>query len=287
MNFSGLQLNDSLKNSLNALDKENRMPHAFIISGGTETGRRELCDLMAARAVCGSEGDRPCGECKNCKNAFERIHSDVYFATGKGKTQIYKIEELKDIVRDASVKPNQADRKVYVFEECDKRLPQIPNQGALLKILEEPPQDIMFILTCENSSTLLETIRSRAVMLNLGDGREVSGTASELSREILSAMLMPFEIELLRAVYKLSDRFTALETLECIESELADGLCMQTGYESGRTDDIAEQLCAKLTKAQFLELIETTRSAVQKVNQNVPLDVLSTWLCSRYRNTVR
>ena len=100
-------------------------------------------------------------------------------------------------------------------------------------------------------------------------------------------MLMPFEIELLRAVYKLSDRFTALETLECIESELADGLCMQTGYESGRTDDIAEQLCAKLTKAQFLELIETTRSAVQKVNQNVPLDVLSTWLCSRYRNTVR
>ena len=287
MNFSGLRLNDSLKNSLNALDKENRMPHAFIICGGTETGRGELCDLLAAWAVCGNEGERPCGECKNCKNAFERIHSDILFAKGSGKTQIYKTEELKRIVGDASIKPNQADRKVYVFEECDKRLPQIPNQGVLLKTLEEPPQDILFILTCENSNALLETIRSRAVTLNLGDGREVSETASTLSREILSAMLKPFEIELLRAANKLSDRFTALETLGCIEAELADGLCLQAGYESGRTDDISEQLCSRLTKAQLLELIEITRSAAEKVNQNVPLDVLSTWLCSRYRNTVR
>ncbi|MCR5652171.1 MAG: hypothetical protein K6F88_00050 [Ruminococcus sp.] len=287
MNFQGLQLNKSLENSLNALDRENRMPHAFIISGGSQKSRGELCDCLSAWAVCSSEGEKPCGECKNCKNAFERVHSDIYYAKGSGKTQIYKAEELKEIVRDASIKPNQADRKVYVFEECDKRLPQIPNQGILLKTIEEPPQDILFILTCENSKTLLETIRSRAVTLNLGDGKKTSEQASELSEEILASMLKSSEFELLKATYKLSDRFASLETLECVESILADALCMQTGYEPKGAADIAEQLCGTLTKTQFLELIEITRSAQLKVNQNVSLELISTWLCSQYRKTVR
>lgn len=286
MNFLDLQLNKSLKSSLDALDKMNRMPHAFIISGGSETSRAELCDHMAAWAVCDSDSDRPCGICKNCKNAFSRTHSDIYYAKGSGKTKIYNAAELRTIIGDASIKPNQADRKVYVFEGCDKKLPEI-SQNILLKTLEEPPQDILFILTCENSKTLLETIRSRAATLNLGDGREVNKSADELAEEILRGMLASSEIELLRAIYRLSDRFTALEALDRVTDILSDGMCLQAGYERENTSDIAEQLCRKLTKSQFLELIEITRSAQEKINQNVYPELVSVWLCSQYRKTIR
>ena len=286
MDFSGLNLNKSIKNSLNALDNQNRMPHAFILSGDSEKSRSQLCDHLAAWAVCTSPGDKPCGKCKNCKNAIEHVHSDIYYAKGSGKTMIYKVDELKSIVHDASIKPNQADRKVYVFEECDKRLPQIPNQGILLKTIEEPPQDILFILTCDNSKTLLETIRSRAVTLNLGEEKELSESSSELACEIINGMLMSSEIELLRATYKLSDRFESLEVLESIERMLADGLCSQTGYESDGNNRITERMCSKLTKAQFLELIEITRCAQQRLKQNVPLELISVWLCAKYRETV-
>ena len=285
MNYLDLQLNNSLKNSLNALDKENRMPHAFIISGGTEAQRAELCGHMAAWAVCSAEGERPCGVCKNCKNAFDRAHSDIYYAKGSGKTKIYSAEELRNIVHDASIKPNQADRKVFIFEECDKKLAEI-SQNILLKTLEEPPQDILFILTCENSKSLLETIRSRATTLSLGDEKELSDTATELACEILSGMLMSSEIELLRATSRLSDRFSALETLDAVVQILGDGLCLQSGFEPDRNIDTAERLCRKLTKTQFLRLIDITRSAQRKIDQNVSLELISTWLCAQYRKTV-
>ena len=287
MNFPGLKLNNSVKNSLDALDKQNRMPHAFIISGGSGESRRALCDMLAAWAVCSSAGNKPCGECKDCKNAFSRAHSDIRYAEGSGKTMIYKADELKNIVHDASIKPNQADRKVYVFEECDKRLPQIPNQGILLKTIEEPPQDILFILTCDNSKTLLDTIRSRAVTLNIGEEKELSEGSVELAEEITKSMLMPSEIDLLRATYKLSERFASLDALDCIAQTLADGLRYQAGCESGGQSQTAERLCAKLTKAQFLKLIEITRSAQRRINQNVSLELVSTWLCSQYRKAIQ
>lgn len=285
MNFSDLQLNTNLKNSLDALDKGNRMPHALIISGGSEASRKALADHMAAWAVCSAESDKPCAACKNCKNAFDRSHSDIYYAKVSGKTKIYNAEELKWIVGDASIKPNQADRKVYIFEECDKKLPEI-SQNIMLKTIEEPPQDILFILTCENSKTLLGTIRSRATTLTLGDDSELDEQSMELAKEILRGALSSSELELLKATYKLSNRFEALETLDCIVAMLGDGLCLQTGCEPEQNRDVAELLCRKLTRTQFLALIETALSASQKINQNVSLELVSTWLCSKFREVL-
>ncbi len=285
MNYSDLQLNTDLKDSLNALERGNRMPHAFIISGGSESERKTLAEHLSAWAVCGSDKNRPCGSCKNCQNAFERAHSDIYYAKSSGKTKIYKADELKWIVADASIKPNQADRKVYVFEECDKRLPEI-SQNILLKTIEEPPQDILFILTCENSKTMLETIRSRATTLNLGYEKEQNEEYVELAEEILRGILSSSELELLKATYKLSDRFSAIQTLDTVVDILGDGLSMQSGFEPSDNTAVAELLCGKLTKSQFLALIEITISAKQKINQNVSLELLSTWLCSQYRKTV-
>ena len=278
-------ISENIKNSLNALELNGRMPHAVILNGGTADQRKAIEKHLAAWAVCSSKLSKPCMVCKNCVNAQNEAHSDIYYAKPSGKTKIYNKDELKNIIHDASIKPNQADKKVYIFEDCDKRFPDI-SQNILLKTLEEPPQDILFILSCENSKSLLQTIRSRSSELTLSDEQQPSGQASEIAEAIILGILSSSEINLLKATYRLSDRFTAQEALEAAVLALGEGLSLKSGYESGNKSETAEKLCRKLTKAQFLDLIEITRSAQDKINKNVPLTLLSTWLCASYRKIV-
>ncbi len=284
MNFGQLEGNEHLKKSLTELERAQRMPHAIIISSGSEQQRAELATHLAMWAVC-SGGEKPCGKCKNCLNAEHRAHSDVYYAKGSGKTNIYNKDELKGMIRDASVKPNQADRKVYVLEECDRRLPVI-SQNTFLKTLEEPPQDVLFIMTCENSRSLLETIRSRAVEFALESDSRLDEEALGVAREIALGIVSPSEIDLLRATYLLNERALALEALDALTLLLRDGLSVYVGAKAELDSEIAEALCRKLTRSKFLNLIELTQNAQSKINANVSLKLISVWLCGQYRRNV-
>lgn len=284
MNFSRLEGNDNLKKTLMELESANRMPHAVIISGGSEEKRGELSLHLSMWAVC-SDSDKPCGKCKNCLNAHEKAHSDVYYAKGSGKTNIYNKEEIERVIRDASVKPNQADRKVYVLEECDKRLPVI-SQNAFLKTLEEPPQDVLFIMTCENPMALLETIRSRAVIFTLESDRTPSGNALSAAKKIAEGMVSSSEMRLMKATYLLNERALALDALDALILLLRDGLALCLGAEAELDPETAERLCRKLTRSKFLKAIELTRDAKSKIHSNVSLKLISVWLCAEYRRNV-
>ena len=281
MNFIDFQGNERLKTALNSLEQQNRMPHAIIIQGGTEESRDNLSTHLAMWAVCSGD-NKPCGECKNCINAKSKAHSDVYYAKGEGKTNSYSKDEINRIIRDASIKPNQADTKVYILSECDRRFSVI-SQNVFLKTLEEPPQDVLFILTCENSNVFLSTIFSRATVFTLENQREINKELLEIAKEIALGIISKSEIQLLKATYKLSDRETSLEILSYVVLLLRDGLCVSAGAVPETDEDIAHKLCKKLTKAQYLKLIEITQDAQKKVMQNVSLKLIGTWLCAEYR----
>ena len=144
MNFQNVGFSEIIKNSLRALENGGRMPHAVIISGGTAPLRSEIAAFLAQWAVCSSDGEKPCLRCRECLGAEARSHSDVYYAQPdtKSKSKIYSVDEIRKIIHSASIKPNQADRKVYIFEECDKKLMQV-SQDTMLKLIEEPPQAIL------------------------------------------------------------------------------------------------------------------------------------------------
>ena len=97
MNFSGFECSDALKNQLDAMEKSRRMPHAILITGGSDTTRRELSLLLCTWAVCTDEGEKPCMECSHCKKAASKNHIDVYFAKGTGKTDTIAVEEIRNI----------------------------------------------------------------------------------------------------------------------------------------------------------------------------------------------
>lgn len=282
MNFLDFNLNSSFMEELSSLEKQNRLPHAIIINGGNHQERLDASIFLSMWAVCSSLDEKPCGVCKSCLNAKDKIHSDVYFAQGSGKTEIYTVDEMRKINDDTVIKPNSADHKVYIFLDADKRMPVI-SQNTFLKTLEEPPKNVIFILTTENSTSLLNTILSRATVFNIPIKDKISEDTLTLAKSIAMAIVKPLEVDLLFATGKLTKRQEAIETLAIVSRLLRDGLACAVGGKCTIDEECGKALAKRLTKKRLLQLIELNEKAIIKINQNVNLNLLATWLCGEYR----
>ncbi len=162
MNFGEFSGNQPVKKQLAAEIDAGRFPHALLLEGAAGSGRRTLAGLVARAAVCRAPAgtEKPCGTCAACVKA---VHPDITLLGGDGTP--LTVDTVRRLREEAFVLPNEAPYRVMVLAEAQAMTPQA--QNALLKILEEPPAHVLFILTCENRTALLETIRSRCVCLAL------------------------------------------------------------------------------------------------------------------------
>ncbi len=151
MNFDGLIGNNGIKKTLE------RPFHAYIIHGPKGSGKHTLSKILTASFVCESE-NKPCGKCNQCKKFLTGNHVDITYCP----TDI-KVKELREALKDASYLPNDADYRVFVFDEAEKL--STVCQNALLKIVEEPPKHAVFIFITENVKAILQTLRSRCEAL--------------------------------------------------------------------------------------------------------------------------
>lgn len=166
MDFNSFIGNRAVISQLQALFRQNKVAHAIMLDGAAGLGKKTLAKIIAKTAVCGHREDGvPCGVCSNCKKAEKGIHPDVIFPEKFGVSQTYSIATIRDVRTDAYVAANEAFAKVYIFTDVDNM--GLPAQNALLKILEEPPKNVMFILTCESAFNVLATIRSRVQLFSL------------------------------------------------------------------------------------------------------------------------
>ena len=142
------------------------LPHAILIEGAKGTGRRTLAHLLAATLVCRSS-DRPCGVCPACAKVFSANHPDITVLGGNGEARSFHIDTVRTLREDVFVLPNEAPVRVFIL--CDVQNMTEQAQNSLLKVLEEPPAHVRFILTCEQRTQLLETVRSRVFAVSLGN----------------------------------------------------------------------------------------------------------------------
>lgn len=281
MNFSSVKCSQSLRNQLESMEKSHRMPHALIITGGDDTTRQEFAEFLCRWSVCVSDNS-PCGECAQCRKAEGKNHIDIYYAKGKGKTNGIPVEEIREIIKDTAIKPNEAKRKVYVLYDADKRMGK-ESMNAFLKTLEEPSQDILFILTAENLKAVPVTILSRCTCLTLESSMGVSDKTMELAEGILLGIISSSELDLLKALGILTTRQVALEVLPVVRTVLGDTLSLSVGAEGVFDSELPMSLRKKLTKNKIIRLIDVTSDAINKTNRNVNLTILTTWLCGEYR----
>lgn len=171
------------------IDAGRKLAHAYIIVSQSDDALRAAAKELCAAALCSAPGRRPCGECRSCRKVRDGIHPDVItvrrLLNDKGKPKsVIGVDQIREVVRDSVVLPNEADGKVYVVEEAE--LMNIPAQNAALKLLEEPPAGVMLVLLARSAESLLPTVRSRCAELTLApEGEKTADETEKLVGEFL------------------------------------------------------------------------------------------------------
>ncbi|MBQ9882596.1 MAG: DNA polymerase III subunit gamma/tau [Synergistes sp.] len=138
--------------------RDGSLGHAYLFSGPRGCGKTSAARLVAKSLDClnRKDGCEPCGECVNCRAIAAGEHLDVIEIDGASNRGINEIRDLKSHV---SLKPLSASYKVYIIDEV--HMLTDPAFNALLKTLEEPPANVVFLLATTEPHRVPVTIRSR------------------------------------------------------------------------------------------------------------------------------
>lgn len=156
--------NKRIKDSVEALVSSKRLPHAVIIEGEPGTGKRTLARYLAKIAVCESDAP-PCGACRGCHLADAGTHPDIETVAPEDKKKNIAVEQIRNLRTTAYHSAHTAKRRAFIIEQADTM--NASSQNSLLKVLEEPPSDVLFILIATSAEQLLETVVSRCLTLSL------------------------------------------------------------------------------------------------------------------------
>lgn len=226
------------------LNNAERLSHAYIISAADMTEALGTAKELAAAAVCQRGYEVPCRSCRACRKAFDGVHPDIITVErrkddkGVEKREI-NVDQVREMAADAYVLPNEAERKVYIVKDADTMNPQA--QNAALKLLEEPPKGVIFLLCVKNRDQLLVTVRSRCVEMNCGGTAESADEESEKrAKDYLKVAASADRAEICRWCTKNEDMSPseALSFVACVEDFCAD---MIAGRRS-RRDMSTEQI---------------------------------------------
>ncbi|ULH14742.1 DNA polymerase III [Deinococcus sp. KNUC1210] len=213
--------------------------HALLLSGPARVGKRQLAFQIAAQENClhpHSDGF-PCGQCASCRAVLVGSHPDLLGVTPRTTTSTGKaarrriipvgaIVEARDDAHDyeqhvyqfLELRPTYR-RRVVLIEGAESLNEQAAN--ALLKLVEEPPHNALFVFTTEDASLVMPTIQSRCARLNvspLSDERLLAAWPGSLDPELLALA---------------AGRAGVLQEREKVEAALQDARTLTDALRSG------------------------------------------------------
>lgn len=163
--FTDIIGQEQIREHLQTALRLHKVSHAYIINGERSSGKEFIAKIFAMALQCEKGGDEPCQECHSCKQALSANHPDIIRLVHE-KPNTISVEDIRtQINQDMGIKPYQGPYKVYLINEGEKMTVQA--QNALLKTLEEPPEYGVIIILTSSVESLLPTILSRCVVLNM------------------------------------------------------------------------------------------------------------------------
>jgi DNA polymerase-3 subunit delta' len=165
MQFDSFIGNQKIMDRLRKKLREGRFPHGLIFSGPAGVGKH-TCAVMLAKALnCteASAGDF-CDACSSCRKIESGTHPDVTTITLEEDASQIKIAQVRQLLSMLDLQPLEGRNKIYIIDPADALNAEAAN--ALLKGLEEPPENSYFFLITVNVQELLFTVRSRCQVYN-------------------------------------------------------------------------------------------------------------------------
>lgn len=135
--------------------RTDRASHAYLFVGAPGSGKLDAAWALAQALLCEQGG---CGACDSCIRVARKTHPDVHLYEPESATG-YLIAQIRDLLEDVALAPIRAPRKVYIVDRAEQLRANSAN--ALLKTLEEPPENTTFILLGTSTDVMLPTIVSR------------------------------------------------------------------------------------------------------------------------------
>lgn len=174
--------------------RRGELHHAIILWGPSMPMLRDLAIRIARSLNC--LNDTTGDDCASCQRIDRRIHPDVHFAEVAGDRKLIAVEQIREIVENATLRPYEAKKKVFIIDPADAL--SVSGSNSLLKTLEEPPRDTHFILLTRTPDLLLPTIKSRTQHIHVAgatSGRShaeqvsmIEGAGDELATDIVDAL---------------------------------------------------------------------------------------------------
>lgn len=244
-NFDDLVGQDALVQTLTNAIKNNRLHHAYILTGIRGIGKTTTARIIAKALNCtGMDGKggptiNPCGICENCKAITEGRHIDVMELDAASRTGVDDIREILDGVR---YKPTNARYKIYIIDEVHMLSKNAFN--ALLKTLEEPPSHVKFIFATTEIRKVPITVLSRCQRFDLQ--RLTIENLMMLFKRILASENIKADDEALHIIAKAADG-SARDGLSLLDQAISLG---------GGTvkADIVKDMIGLADKSQTFEL---------------------------------
>ncbi len=257
--------------------KLHRIAHAFLFSGTRGVGKTTLARILAKIVNCSELNQdvvEPCGKCKNCQSIDLDNNMDVVEIDAASRTGV---SDVREIIDNVNYKPVAAKKKIFIIDEVHMLSKAAFN--ALLKTLEEPPRDVIFIFATTETEKIPLTILSRCQKFQLKrvDMEIISRFLFEISQKegfeidteccdtiaqasegsvrdalsILDNVLTrgnPIKIEVVRSVLGLSDTSQVLSLFQCIfEGDVKASLeIFENLYIQGVSIQMLSQMLMKL-----------------------------------------
>ncbi len=273
-------MNSNLISTIYDTLNRNKLSHAILIEAGTEADRMEAAKAVAKALVCTCE-TKPCECCAHCRKAHNSVHPDISLYEGGTTPGSFKVDFVREISRDAAVLPNESDKKVYILNRADTM--SVSAQNALLKILEEPPVYVNFILLTPSKSAMLDTVISRVTSYSLDDSDasvngEEAGKAHSIAIDILHAVANNNEAEILRLTTDFEKDRNALKLCCNHLYELcSEALISKLTDREGEASEFALELSSN----KLIKLSEACIYIINAANANMNGNLLVTLFCSK------
>jgi DNA polymerase-3 subunit delta' len=234
--------------------ENNYFSHAIILEGKKQTS--EFAESIAIKIM---------GE-NDSKKIKKRIHPDITYLPMENKRKSIGTDEIRFVRKDAISKPVESNSKIYIIENSQNLTVQA--QNAFLKILEEPPENVIFILSCPNAQQFLPALLSRAEVI-----RTENFPNSELRKNKHTELLENKAKELASAIMS-GEKFKILSSCAHLLRKRDD---FKFVLEKSRF--IIIKKCKKnYNISKLIKIANTLRKAVDLINSNVNANLVSCFL---------
>lgn len=182
---------------LHRAHEQNRLAHAYLISGPPGSGKQQLAADLASLVNGTPTGD-----------VFSEKAREIFVARPESKSRHIVIEQIRDLEHRLQMRARDGRRKVAIISDADRLQPQAAN--AFLKTLEEPPKDSLLLLLSAFPESLPETILSRCIRIPLARDGEPQTSDEEKSLVKLLQQVSHEQSWTIQFAYRLAQEFQRL-----------------------------------------------------------------------------